>query len=88
MSKAEWDVNAVSCKHALILAKSTKDSLLDFTSPNMNSNGSRNFEYSIFLHGMAKLGPVIRTVYKRRTSDTLSDNEWYNEWEQMTTTYN
>ena len=59
MLKAEWDVNAVSCKRALTLIKSTEDSLLDFMSRKSNSNGSRNFEYSFFLGGMAKLRPLI-----------------------------
>ena len=57
--KAEWDVNAVSCKRAFTLAKATEDSLLDFMSWDSNSNGSRSFEYSIFLGGMAKLKPLI-----------------------------
>ena len=52
-------MNAVSCKRALTLGKSTEDSLLDFMSRNSNSNGSRNFEYSIFLGGIAKLRPLI-----------------------------
>ena len=42
-----------------ILAKSTEYSLLDFMSRNRNSNGSRNFEYSVFSGGMAKLRPPI-----------------------------
>ena len=57
--KAQKDVNGVSCKRALTLANSTEDSLLDFMSQNSNSNGSRKFEYSIFLGGMAKLRLLI-----------------------------
>ena len=49
----------MSCKRALTLAKSTENSLLDFMSRNSNSNGSRNFGYSIFLGEMAKLKPLI-----------------------------
>ena len=47
------------CKRVSTLAKLTEDLLLDFMSRNSNSNGSRNFEYSIFLSGMVKLKPLI-----------------------------
>ena len=47
------------CKRVFTLAKSTEDSLLDFMSRNSNSNGRRNFEYSVFLSGMVKLRPLI-----------------------------
>ena len=66
MLKTESDVNAVSFKRALTLAKSTEDSLLDFMSQNSNSNGSRNFEYSVFLGGIAKLRPLISNDLSRK----------------------
>ena len=52
-------MNAVSCKHAFTLAKSTEYSLLDFMSRDSNSSRSKNFEYSIFLGGMEKSEPLI-----------------------------
>ena len=51
LSKVEKAVKTVSCKHGFILAKSTEDFVLDFMSWNRSSNGSRKFEYSIFLGG-------------------------------------
>ena len=44
---------------ALVLAKSTEESLLGFMSRNSNSDGRRNFKYSIFLSGMKNLRPLI-----------------------------
>ena len=28
--------------------------------------------------------PNLRSFIKRQTSDTSNDNEWYNEWQQVT----
>ena len=28
--------------------------------------------------------PNLRSFIKRQSSDTSSDNEWYNEWQQVT----